>query len=161
MSNNSKWTQEQELELIKSMVGGSSLSEIAKKFGRSENSVEMRLKRIIYENIVDRDKSIEDIGSILSMNNDKVKQHYYSYKDYIEKKQKEHDKQMNNSKEHNMSGGSHKSDKMKKKFKRIEQENKIMKLILENKELTHKINKLIKEGKIDKSIKDYIKSLRH
>lgn len=51
-------------------------------------------------------------------------------------------------------------DKIESKLRRLEVENRILKLVVENKELTQQLNKLIKEGKVDPSIKQLIKMLR-
>lgn len=51
-------------------------------------------------------------------------------------------------------------EKIETKLKKLEVENRILKLVVENKELTQQLNKLISEGKVDPSIKQLIKVLR-
>ena len=165
-NNNTRWTQDEELKLIKDISGGASFNNLSDSYGRSADTIELRFKRIIYDN-VSNGKSIEDISTVLGIGEDKLRQYYYSYKDFLEKKGGGgNNTNINIDNKDNIipisHGGGHKSNhKIKDKLKRLEYENKIMKLFLENEELTHKLNKLIKNGKLDKSIKDYIKSLRN
>ena len=51
-------------------------------------------------------------------------------------------------------------DKIETKLRKLEVENRILKLIVENKDLTHQLNKLISEKKVDPSIKQLIKVVR-
>jgi len=57
-------------------------------------------------------------------------------------------------------GGKHEIDRIELKLKKLELENRILQLVVENKDLTHKLNRLIKEGRVDKSVKDLIKVVR-
>lgn len=177
MSNKSRWTSEEELNLVKDISTGISLEILAQKHNRPITAIELRLKKIIYGN-VSSGKTVEQISKLLNLSEDKIKQHYYSYKDHKEK----YDITPNINKQNikpvdillgdkNQNGGSitkeqgsfndKKLDKIDTKLKKIELENKILRLIVENKDLTHKLNRLIKEGKVDKSIKNLIKVVRN
>lgn len=177
MSNKSRWTSEEELNLVKDISTGISLEILAEKHDRPITAIELRLKKIIYGN-VSSGKTIQQISKLLNLPEDKIKQHYYSYKDYKEKYENIHNLHKQNSQpidppfgKSNQHGGSvtkeqgsfndKKLDKIDTKLKKIELENKILRLIVENKDLTHKLNRLIKDGKVDKSIKNLIKVVRN
>ena len=85
MSNKSRWTREEEINLVKNISGGVTFADLAIKHDRSENAIELRLKQIIYENVLSG-KSIDSLSKTLNMNKDRVQQYYYAYKDFIEKK---------------------------------------------------------------------------
>ncbi len=182
MSNKSRWTSEEELNLVKDISTGISLEILAQKRNRPITEIELRLKKIIYGNI-SSGKTVQQISKLLNLPDDKISQHYYSYKEYKEKygnisdthKQKAHPIDPYHG--HSGSGNIHQSggnlhaehgffnnkklDKIDTKLKKIELENKILRLIVENKDLTHKLNRLIKDGKVDKSIKNLIKVVRN
>lgn len=181
MSNKSRWTSEEELNLVKDISTGISIEILAQKHNRPITAIELRLKKIIYGN-VSSGKTIQQISKLLNLPEDKITQHYYSYKDYKEKYENIIDTHKQSAKpidlQHGQSGGNitkehnnipkeqgffndRKLDKIDTKLKKIELENKILRLIVENKDLTHKLNRLIKDGKVDKSIKNLIKVVRN
>ena len=84
---NNRWTFEEESKLLKLVSSGKTYKELSGGFNRSENALELRVKKIVYENI-SSNKSPEKISELLSMPKDKVMQYYYSYKDHIEREQK-------------------------------------------------------------------------
>lgn len=170
MSNKSRWTRDEELNLIKDISAGVSLEKLAEKHNRSISAIELRLKKIIYENML-AGKSLDMISKLLNISEDKTRQYFYSYKEFKEKHTGLVDdinisNKIDNEEKQNVeiqSGGkssNEKMDKIKSKLKKMEEENKIIKLIVENKELTHKLNKLIKDGKLDESVKKLIKIIR-
>lgn len=205
MTTNSRWTKEEELSLIKDIAKGINLEILSQKHNRTISAIEMRLKKIIYENTINGN-TLEYISQLLKIDINKTMQYYYSYKEFLEKKTKninnqpiqstqpitqlELGNQLNNqinshnTNEHfrlaknvNMFGGGNndmpnldkafnepakhdKRNKLESKLKKLEIENRILKLIVENKELTQQLNKLIKDGKVDPSIKSVIKSIR-
>lgn len=85
MSANLKWTRQHELELINDVANGKSLEMFAQGHNRSVSAVELRLKKIIYENCVSG-KSFQTISQLLKINLDKITQYYYSYKEFKEKR---------------------------------------------------------------------------
>jgi hypothetical protein len=84
---NTRWTLEEEKLLIKSIKSGESLENLAKELNRSENALELRVKKIIYDNIA-AEKPISTLSRNLNMPSDKIKQYFYSYKDMMDKKGK-------------------------------------------------------------------------
>ena len=81
-----RWTSVEEAKLLKLIASGKTYKELCGGFNRSENALELRLKKIIYDNINNK-KSIAKISELLHMNQDIIIQYYYSYKDYVEKQQ--------------------------------------------------------------------------
>ena len=47
-----RWTREEEGKLLKLIASGKTCKELTGGFNRSENALELRLKKIIYDNIV-------------------------------------------------------------------------------------------------------------
>ena len=84
MSNKSRWTQEEELLLIKSIAFGDSLDAIALTHNRTPSAIELRLKKIIYEN-ASSGKSLDGIAKLLKLSEDKIRQYFYAYKEFKEK----------------------------------------------------------------------------
>jgi hypothetical protein len=192
----SKWTKEEELDLIKDIANGLQIEHIAIKRNRSNSAIELRLKKIIFENIV-AGRTPETMAKKLHLSFDKINQYFYAYKDFKEKHSGnvddianlksnnsdifcEHKKHSDNivfsklqkeieqikdhaeekySGNHNQHGGS-KIINLESKIKQLELENKLINLIVENKQLNSQLNKLIKDGKVDKNIKIAIKNIR-
>ncbi len=178
---NNRWTVQEESKLLKLLATGKTCKELSGGFNRSENALELRVKKIIYENIT-KGKEPDRIAVLLNYPKDKVMQYYYSYKDYIGKQQggntgsddnkvnkeinKEVDKfgqleNMNNETQvktqfvkhtnHNLMNGGN-------KIESLENQNKHMKLIIENYILKQKLAKLLKTKNND-LYKESIKTL--
>ena len=81
---NNRWTREEESNLLKNIQSGKTYAELAGGFNRSENALEMRVKKIIYENITSG-KTPSKISELLNISSDKIMQYYYSYKEHLEK----------------------------------------------------------------------------
>ncbi len=172
-----RWDKKEELTMLREIHAGKSLESIAESHNRTVSAIELRLKKIVYENAIEG-RSHKEIASLLgpTMTEDKIRQYFYSYKEFREKHTGlvDEDKQHNqHNEQHNQQhdqqhdqqhGGKENSDmtleKINARLQKIETENKLLGLMIENKELTHKVHMLIKEGKIDKSIKEVIKKIR-
>lgn len=158
---NKRWTKDEELLLVKEVSKGESFAEIAVSHDRSQSAVELKLKKIIFNNVLGG-KHINQISSKLKIPLETTKQYFYSYKEFYEKKKGSiaiDDKLLldENKIEHREKQiGGH---KIERKVEQLETKNKIMKLVLENRSLSKQINKLIKEGKMSSDIKDFIKKL--
>ena len=81
---NNKWTRDEELILMKEISNGETLEDISTKHHRSIPSVELRLKKIIFEN-VNGGKKIENVASVLNLPVNKIREYFYSYKEFREK----------------------------------------------------------------------------
>lgn len=162
---NSRWTLEEEKKLIKDLRNGDSLENIAKIMGRSENALELRIKKIIYDTVAEK-KSIESIAKSLKFTNEKTKQYFYSYKDMLEKNGK---KTIDLIPEKKLKENSKKNKKNKVDFKKnnteyididkIKKQNEHMTIILKHIELKKEIKKLLSNGKIDEKLKLTLKQL--
>jgi hypothetical protein len=169
---NTRWTLEEEKRLIKAVKHGNDLSSLAKELDRSENALELRVKKIIYDTIA-ANKSISSISRNLNLSEDKIRQYFYSYKDMMDKKGKstidinENNKEEANEKEdrnvlsqlgretqHKKShkSNSHKTNKVHdtSNLEKIKLQNEKIGIILKNIELKHELKKAIKDNKLDK-----------
>ncbi len=159
------WNKEEEKEFIKQIAEGRSMADIASKHERTETAMELRLKKIIYDN-VEKGFSADKLSKIIKLPLDKINQYYYEYKGFIEKKDKNKinkEEKINEKKEEtkistmNIIGGYHSekkdSDNTKDKMAILEKENRVMKEILDNIQMKNKINKLIDNGYLDKDIR--------
>jgi hypothetical protein len=191
-----RWDKNEELKLIRDIADGASLEDISKTSSRSTSAIELRLKKIIYENSLSG-RSIKNISELLNISEDKTRQYFYSYKDFREKRTGLIDKPIpqnggqnennihpqqnntqpqqnniqpqfndiqqqqhfNNTQQYDENENKVKS-KVKSKLHKLESENKLLKLIVENRELTHRLNKLIDDGKINENVKGLIKLLK-
>lgn len=156
----SKWTKTEEFDLITDVRNGKSIEQISLDHNRSVNAIEMRLKKIIYENVM-AGKSITNISNMLHINEDKTRCYFYSYKEFKEKHTGNVDVfDTTNTTDNKNTQSTPNIQKISEKMKQLELENKMLSLLVENKNLHSQINKLIKDGKIDKNIKQIIKKLR-
>jgi hypothetical protein len=176
------WTKDEERKLLNAISQGQTFDNISKIHNRSPNALELRLKKIIYDNIIkssDASQMIQKLASILKLPQDKVNQFYYEYKGFIEKKQPEHKTIQIDQNLSNQSAGApaptinlsinsvekkNKSidiDEKNRKIDILQKENKLMRDILDNIKMKNKIKKLIKDGKLNKKIKSKIFNLSH
>ena len=159
---NARWTLDEEKQLIKAIKHGKTLDNLAKEFNRSENALELRIKKIIYDTISEK-KSLKSIAKSLNFNEDKVKQYFYSYKDMMEKKGKktidivddDRDKDKDKHKKRDKDKVSHKPSKLE----RIKKQNDQMMIILKHIELKKEIKKAIKSNKFTDNQIKMIKSI--
>jgi hypothetical protein len=162
---NIKWTREEELNFIKEISQGQQIEQLATKHNRSTSSMDLRLKKIIYENVL-AGKSIDTISKALKLTQDIVRQHFISYKEFREKYKGVADidnvnpdlikitsDQQNLIKNDVQSGGDMLVSKVNNKIKQLESENNMIRTIIENKELRAKMNKMVKDGTIDYNVK--------
>lgn len=166
---NNRWTKEEESNLLKNIQSGKTYAELAGGFNRSENALEMRVKKIIYENITSG-KTPSKISELLNISSEKIMQYYYSYKEHLERE--------------NLKGGNISNDKSSKilqleniipkqnggnnitnigiinnsdKLLKLKEQNEKLKLLLENYFLKNKLSKVMKN---DKNIQnDILKAL--
>jgi hypothetical protein len=170
---NNRWTKEEESKLLKNIQSGKTYAEMIGGFNRSENALEMRVKKIIYENIT-AGKTPSKISELLNIQSDKVMQCYYSYKDHIERENKQIggniesennkiNKLENINIPHNIQEIQNMSSKQlggtqdNNKLLKLREQNEKLKLLLENYILKEKLSKVMKT---DKNIQnDILKAL--
>jgi len=171
---NNRWTLEEESKLLKSISSGKTCKELCGGFNRSENALELRLKKIIFENI-SNGKSADRISTLLNMPKDKIMQHYYAYKDYIDKQQNKQQsggdinvsekinqptklEQINKNISNNNINNINNINGGNNNLENLEIQNKKMKLLIENYVLKHKLSKILK-ARDNKLYKETIKTL--
>jgi hypothetical protein len=168
---NNRWTKEEESNLLKNIQAGKTYAELSGGFNRSENALEMRVKKIVYENIT-AGKTPSKISELLNMKSDKVMQYYYSYKEHLERETKQNGGNLPNDNNINIIQNDkiEKMDKIDKidkiskldinkntqlntqsntqyggnKLEKLKYQNEKMKLLIENYMLKHKLSKYMK-----------------
>jgi hypothetical protein len=166
---NARWTLEEEKKLIKSVKHGENLDNLAKEFNRSENALELRIKKIIYDTISEK-KSLSSIAKSLNYTEEKVKQLFYSYKDMMEKQGKKTiDIDENNKDKKDDKKDSKKESKKTRDIKRgenksinmdkLKKQNEQMSVILKHIELKKEIKKALKSNKFSDNEIKLIKSI--
>jgi len=174
---NARWTVQEERNLIQDIKNNKSFQELAPKYNRTPNALELRIKKIVYDNI-SANKSIDMIGGHLNLPTDKVKQYFYSYKEMLEKRgmkplaegslsnnnnnidnKIENDTKTNIIKENsvvnklvNQKGGDN-------NINNIRNENEVFNDILKNISMRKKLKKLLKEGKLNNNMKKILRNL--
>lgn len=175
-NNHIKWTREQELSLVRDISHGTPLGTLAIKYTRSIKSIETRLGKIIYENII-KGRNVSNIARSLNLSEDKVNEYLELYKNiivkhngvvkecpnikhthtHIEPTHVEHTEHTEPTINTNYPNAK---EKLEKALSKLEFQNKIMNLIVDNKNLNEKLNDLIKTGKVDASIKLILKKIK-
>jgi len=174
---NARWNINEEKQLINDIAQSKSYQELAPKYNRTANALELRIKKIVYDNI-SANKSIDMIGGHLNLPTDKVKQYFYSYKEMLEKRgmkplaegslsnnnnnidnKIENDTKTNIIKENsvvnklvNQKGGDN-------NINNIRNENEVFNDILKNISMRKKLKKLLKEGKLNNNMKKILRNL--
>lgn len=151
LDNSRQWSDSEEKVLIELIQNKNSINIIGKKMNREPRLIEIRLQKIIYENVIYNGQNVKFVSSFLNLSEEEVSNHILSYKEY--KKRHEKEKIKSNK---NFVPNLDKTSEIELKMEKIEKENKFMKLILENRELHRRMDNLIKKGKMDKGIKEHI-----
>jgi Fe-S oxidoreductase len=163
---NARWTLEEEKKLIKAVKHGEKIDSLAKAFNRSENALELRIKKIIYDTISEK-RSLKSIAKSLNFTEDKVKQYFYSYKDMMEKKGKktidivddDKDKDKDKKKDKELEREKKRTYHKPAKLERIKKQNDKMMVILKHIELKKEHKKAIKSNKFSDNEIKMIKSI--
>jgi transposase len=155
-----RWTKNDEYDMVKLVQRGTSLEDIAKGYNRSVEDIEKRLKKIIYENIA-KGLSCKAVSKILKLPEEKINLYFDLYNEYRKKqKEKYHEKHnINDEKIAHHSDHKHKIN-FDSKTDMLEKENRFLKAILDNKKLHGEVSDMINKGKIDKNIKKIIEDFR-
>ena len=178
-----KWTSDEELSLVNMLKHKKSLKEISRELNRTENAVEQRINKIIYENIKNSGKTPKMVAGALNMQVEDVNSYFKAREEFIKQKlkglakdvglpvEKPVDVEQTVSTANSvLDGGSKKQkkevpensiDKKDMLLSKLEYENRFIKALIENKILHRQLNKLIKDGKIDPNIKLLLKQLKN
>lgn len=167
---NKRWTRFEEKSFINEIINKVPMEQISTQHNRSVSALNLRLQKIIYDNIIANKKTMKQLGGVLNMDEEKVRQHYYEYKGFLDKKNtvksiKIHNKYSDlhdanlSVHEPNLSGGNSPNansyfdnDKLSSQFKQLETQNSVMKEIIDNLTLKKKIKKLVDNGVVKKNI---------
>lgn len=129
-----RWNKEEEKNLLKDISKGKSFNDLADKYNRSSNGLELRLKKIVYEFTV-KNNSVSKMSKILNLDENKLIEYYYNYKEFLEKNGKETiNVNLQCSEKNDV-------DKLKKKIKKLDSENKLLKKLINNKNIKSFIKK--------------------
>lgn len=80
-----RWTESEEIKFIRGIIKGKSFDELSIAHSRTSTALELRLKKIIYENIT-RGKTASKLAEMLKIKKERIRQYYYAYMDFLEKK---------------------------------------------------------------------------
>jgi hypothetical protein len=175
---NNRWTHEEELKLIQSISNGKQFNVLSTEFGRTESALELRLKKIIYENIKGG-KSPAFLSRSMNIPEDKINQYHYSFAEHLEKHvpkiinhvqppptlvdnvETKISQPFSNKPVHTIAlvGGDTRKNKLDRALTKLENENKIMCAVIENKNFREQINKMLKTGAIDKKTRKILKKM--
>lgn len=173
---NTRWTVQEERNLIQDIKNNKSFQELAPKYNRSPNALELRIKKIVYDNI-SANKSIEMVGGHLNLPTDKVKQYFYSYKEMLEKRGNKplaegsfgnNNNNLDNNPKTNIIKEIKENSVVDKlvnqeggdnNISNIRNENEVFNDILKNVIMRKKLKKLLKEGKLNNNMKKILRNL--
>jgi hypothetical protein len=152
------WSKIEELNFVKDIANSKTMDELSIKYVRTKEELQHRLSKIIYDNIISG-KSIDKVSAILKIPLDKSQSLFNSYitanahllKDKPQQMQPQHMQPQHKQSQQMQAPNIQKSGCVND-FKFLENENKIMKIIIENKNLKKEINDLIKLGRVNKEI---------
>jgi hypothetical protein len=138
------WTDNEDKMLVKAIQDDVKPSQFAVANNKKEEDVINRLQRIIYNAMHNnsRYQSIDEIAKLLKLPNETVQEYYNSYKEKKEPKLSSN----------NLSFSA--------KIAKLKIENEVMEVIIKNRALTNKLDQLINDGKVDKSIKEILRQIR-
>lgn len=179
-----KWTGDEEIKLIEMFREKKSIDEIAVILNRTPNAIEQRINKIIYENYKKSGKPLDQQAKSLNITVDEVIKHVNLRESFIKQKLNGIKKELgSNISSKNLSGGSlnesvinpsktYLNDPVNDNsfeinqeklivLKKIEYENRFIKAVIENKILHKQLNDLIKKGKIDSNVTNFLKKLHN
>jgi hypothetical protein len=163
---NKRWDKTEEAALLKGIAAGKNINQISTELQRGGNAVQLRLKKIIHDNI-DANKSVSDISKVLNLPKETISGYYHDYSKHLERQDKikaiKNDTQIGgntqslqiqqnpqNEIKQNMVGGN--------RIEHLEEQNRKMKLLIENHILKKKLSKILKHTDYQK-YKELLKSL--
>jgi hypothetical protein len=145
-----KWEKDEELQFVKGVANGKTFDELAIIHNRTSSALELRLKKIIYDN-VSKGRGVSKLAKGLNLDKNKVIQYYYSYAEFREKNGKDvvhadiDNKSNNNSDNKLDKKHDNKSDNKSDKKHDNKSDNKSV-----HREINHKVLKKSTEHKVHK-----------
>lgn len=178
-----RWVKEEELRFVKGVASGKTLDELAIIHNRTSSALELRLKKIIYDN-VSKGTEVSKLAKGLNLDKNKVTQYYYSYAEFREKNGKDttYNKQKNKSEkgthgktsDAKQTGGEipqtdiinvpniHESGKVEnimEKISILDEQNKLLEVVIKNNKMKKHVYRLYKEGQLDDETKVMLKKI--
>lgn len=177
-----RWDKDEKKRLIELFSSGKSYADIGIILDRSESAIRLRLQTIVYDGLVDRGVTVDDVAQMLGTDIGTVIQLFYAHRQFKEGRGEE---VIDMEKASSLIGGTKnagaakgKSSKTKKTKKSVddmlpelddterttrsvpvtglaktEQENRVMETIIRNREYRQEIKKLYKANKLTKDEK--------
>ena len=181
-----KWAKDEELQFVKGVANGKTFDELAIIHNRTSSALELRLKKIIYDN-VSKGRGVSKLAKGLNLDKNKVIQYYYSYAEFREKNgkdvvhadidnksdkkhdnksDKKHDDKSDNKSVHReinhkvlKKSTEYKVHKIESKMNILEKQNKLLEIVIKNNRMRKYINQLNKDGRLDSATKKIIKKI--
>lgn len=158
-----RWSKEEKKLLLDLYASGESYEMIGGKLDRSQNAIKLRIENIVYDNIT-KGKTVQLLSNILNVDNNKIKQMYYSHKSFKEGRgEPTIDITFDNNDDNNITNKAiFKRNEMvipksvKNKIgggniaESLEDENKVLEAIIKNYKMKKYIRELYIDGKLDK-----------
>lgn len=184
---NKRWNKEEEKKLIELFIKQPNYELIADRLNRSSSATKLRMESIVYDNLIGG-KKIDDIALKLNKTPDQIAEMYYIHKNFkkgkgemvqdialfrqierivganLQKDQKGGASGLGGSGLGGSGlggsglGGTPDPPVIHNNISKLEKENHMMKMIIENYQMKKNIAKLYRAGKIDKSV---IHRLKH
>ena len=148
------WTNIEELELVKQLNSNIPIDTIAKNLNKTKVSIDIKLNKIIYDNMK-KHNDIKMISQKLNLTENDASNRYKIYESY----KKEYDEKRGN-KQLTDDNESNNSEDVDKKIEKLEKENKLIKLLLDNKKLHCELRNQIDKKNVNSSIYNLIKKIR-
>jgi hypothetical protein len=82
-----EWSRQEEESLLRELASGMSREELSVKHNRSSSAIDLRIKKIVFDNVTDG-KTEDRMAKMLNVPQETIKQYYYEYKGFLEKKGK-------------------------------------------------------------------------
>jgi hypothetical protein len=156
-----KWDKKEEEKLIKEISKGIDIKEIAEKHGRSYNAVELRMKKIIYDNLIENynENKEKKIAKIFKMPVEMIRKYYNDYKIFLEQKQEKKEENQEKKDKNNKDNKDNKDNNKIKKIEIIKEQNDKMRTIIDNIKLREEMEIIMKKKKNKKIAENISKIL--
>ena len=152
---NKRWTTTEEKELLSMFQNNKTYDVIGKKLDRSSSAIKLRLENIVYNNIA-KGKNVNELARKMNTTPENIAQMYYTHRSFkLSKGEQVVDI--------NLLAQTKKSNNKltdQVNIDRIEQENKILDIIIKNCELKQKIMHLHNKNNLDPNLLKLIKQYK-
>lgn len=167
---NKRWNKEEEKKLIELFINQPNYELIADRLSRSSSATKLRMESIVYDNLIGG-KNINEIALKLNRTPDQIAEMYYMHKNFKKGKGeivqditlfKQNERKVGADMQKDQKGGAFSGSGgtpvIRNNISKIEKENHIMKMIIDNYHMKKNIARLYRAGKIDRGM---IHRLKH